>query len=216
MSEQKLSSQHSVSFAADTEQTSTASKSALESRREKLANVGGGGGGQIGQRRVLSFSMDQTGEGGSTGTPSSPSSIATQQRASSIASVQRQESQEFSERELSPAKGHHRDSAIGCGGGDVFETNGADGHHREELDSGIETVQTTTPKRGRAGRGPMSASVRGSPSRKAMMVESIRRFSVNPATFMAERRKSRSHSLASFKLSYYPQDNRKIFQGKRR
>lgn len=66
-----------------------------------------------------------------------------------------------------------------------------------------------TPVVGRRGRG-----MRNSPSKRAMMVDSIRRFSVNPASFLAERaterRKSRSQSLASYKLSYYQHDNRKL------
>lgn len=77
------------------------------------------------------------------------------------------------------------------------------------VNNSYDNSEMTTPVVGRRGR-----SMRNSPSRRAMMVESIRRFSVNPASFIAERqaerRKSRSQSLASYKLSYYQHDHRKL------
>lgn len=188
--EKKLSSTHAVSFADDT-------PAAGESRRpEKLATSSSSG-----QRRVLSFSLDQGGDGEGYSTQS-PSSVTGHGARLAARAGSMCESGEYPVRDSPGAQ----DSSIVTG--EILETNG-EGHR--EGDSGLSTAVVTTPKRGRVGRGAaLSGSMRGSPSRRAMMVESIRRFSVNPASFIAERRKSRSHSLASFKLSYYPQNDRKL------
>lgn len=208
---------HSVSFAADTvagsEPTTTSppppaspSSSSVagvvsDVRRDQKSSLASQT--SSGQRRVLSFSIDSGG---------GKEIVGGGQRAGSIGTVPGMcESGEY------PDPGA-TSLATMIAGGDIGETNGQE-RTRSDSQTGVAgesgfiiggTSSTTTPKRGRRGRQGPPGGMRGSPSRRAMMVESIRRFSVNPASFMAERRKSRSHSLASFKLSYYPQDNRKL------